>query len=231
MSKYKLCWWEDNGYHDSYFHGVYFDQADGKCHGVSLGATAYCGGIGFTEEYRLPTPEIVELARVELAEIIFQSLRAAEHKDVLEPCVRNVKRGIKFRLLEPHSVYVKLPNGKGFFLDAKGKRIKRTFAAGTTFVSRSDEAVFYGTQYRKGYNRPHRFNASLSTSYRDEGGSTWFIQVPLEKLRQDCEPIGDEELRARAQECSTHLQFGAAFGCKAWETENWAKSVSARTAD
>src|SRR4030095_2420229 len=66
----------------------------------SLGATAYCGGIGFNSDYLLPTPEILEKSRLLLRDIIFKVIKAAEHRDVLTPA--NAAPDQWLRLLEPH---------------------------------------------------------------------------------------------------------------------------------
>lgn len=254
-TKFKLCWWEDNGYHDSYFYGVYFDTEDGQLHHTGLGATAYGGGIGFSSEFALPTPEVLELARRELAKHIFAVLRKAEDNDVLTPEPCNVKKGRAFRLLVPHSFYAKgdgsclkcdgsghwmnprnkddvrecfackgtgVVHGKGDFVkDASGKRVKTTMPAGTVVTALFDRVNFFGTSYRNGYNHPHRFNSSVSVKFGDA-----LVRVPLEKLRQDAEPASDAALMARADELSYNHQYGSAFGCKAWVTENWAADLA-----
>lgn len=222
MNKYRICWWEDNGYHDSYFHGVYFDEADGKLHSASLGATAYGGGIGFTDEYLLPTPEIVERARQCLAPLIFATLRAAEHRDVYTPGPRHVKRGWRFRLLVPHSFYLKAAGG--FAKDAAGKRVKVSLPAGTVVRASGDGADFFGTTYKNGYNQPNRENTTV-TALVPVGEGLQHVRVPMNKLRQDVEPMTDEWLLNRAEELSRELQFHAAFGCRAWVSDNWAAGV------
>jgi hypothetical protein len=257
-TKFKLCWWEDNGYHDSYFYGVYFDTEDGKLHSTGLGATAYGGGIGFGSEFALPTPEVLELARKELAKEIFAQLRKVEDRDFFTPEPCNVKKGRTFRLLVPHSFYPKgegecpkcngtghwvhprnsddkrqcfcckgtgLVAGKGAFLKGTdGKRVKVTLPAGAVVTALFDRVNFFGTQYAKGYNRPHRFNTSVTVKHGDA-----LVRVPLEKLRQDAEPASDAELMDRADELSYNHQYGAAYGCKAWLTENWAADLAEKT--
>jgi hypothetical protein len=254
-TKFKLADWEDNGINDSYFYGVYFDTADGKLHKVSLGATAYGGGIGFDSDFVEPTPEVLELARLELAKSIFATLRKAEDFDVLTPEPRNVKKGRTFRLLAPHTFYVKEDGpcpkcegtgkwtnpysatdkrpcfackgtgevvGKGAFKkDENGKRVKVTLPSGTVLTALFDRVNFFGTEYARGYNHPSRFNTSVTFKHGDA-----LIRVPLEKLRQDCEPASDEYLRDRADELSYGHQYGALFGCKAWLSNNWAANLA-----
>lgn len=198
--KYKLCDWEDNGYHDSYFYGVYFDTDDQDLHSISLGSTAYSGGYDFNGDYLLPTPEIAELARRRLVEHIFQAIKAAEIRDVMEP--KDVKQGIWVRLLVAHN------SRKAGIALQPGDRVR---------VNRCDA---FGTFYANGYNHPGRHNRSIVGTLA--GRLDKLIRVPLNKCRLDREPDTDEALRARAEELSHNHQYGAMFGCKAWLSNNWA---------
>lgn len=222
MNKFKLCWWECNGYDDSDWYGVYFDTADGRLHKTELGTTrAHCA-IGFSEEFFLPTPEVVELARQALVPLIFDVLRRAEDRDVLIPQPFNVKQGRAFRLLVPHSFYQKADGG--FAKDEKGKRVKVTIPAGAVVVARADGAEFFGVQYRNGYNKPNRENTTVSVAWKTPVG-VQFVRVPLAKLRQHAEPLSDETLLRRADELSSGLRFESVFGPCAWTTDNWAQSA------
>lgn len=252
--KYKLCWWEENGYHDSYFYGVYYDGDKHELESVGLGATAYGGGIGFDNSYALPTPEILELARQLLAERIFVQIKAAEEMDIYRPGPASVKLGRKFELLEPHSYFARIPttcdrcDGSGLWVNPKniqdlrkcfscdglghskklgyvkdetGKRVKKTLPKGTTIESTRDEVVFFGTVYKNGYNRPHRFNTSVETKL-----SGYRVRVPLEKLRQAKPPMSDAELKERAEKLSHDHQYAPLFGCKSWCCDNWAAALA-----
>jgi hypothetical protein len=204
MAKYKLCDWEDNGYHDSYFYGVYFDDADGQLHHASLGATAYAGGYGFDDSYLYPTPEIVELARKQFVPLIYSAISAAEQRDVLKPS--DAAPGTILRLLVPH----------------KSRKAGETLEAGTKI--RVNTCNAFGTFYRKGYNQPGRDNRSVVGTVL--GKPAVLIRVPLEKCRLDKEPLSAAELVARAEELSHEYQFGASFGCRAWLSNNWAAKVA-----
>lgn len=195
--KYKLMWWEDNGYHDSYFHGVYFDDADGQLHKADLGATAYGGGIGFDESYAMPTPAVVEASRKLLVEGIYQRLHSAEQHDVMKPA--DAKPGDILRLSEPHK-----SRKAGMMLDV-GTRI------------RVNVCNAFGTFYRNGYNKPGRDNRSIVGTVL--GQPDKLIRVPLAKCRLD------RDLRSRAEELSYEHQYGPLFGMRAWESDNWALEV------
>jgi len=222
MNKYRICWWECNGYDDSDWYGVYFDEADGQLHRIELGTTRAACAIGFSEEYLLPTPEIVERARKALVPRIYEGLRGAEHRDIFTPGPHNVEQGREFRLLEAHSFYLKA-NG-GFAKDEKGKRVKVTLPAGTVVSSCKNGADFFGTRFAKGYNQPNRGNTTVYTMVKVEKG--WqHVRVPMDKLRQHAEPMTDEWLMNRAEELSLNLQFHPCFGCRAWCSDNWAEKV------
>lgn len=107
MSKYKLQDWEANGYNDSDFYGCYFDDEKNTIETVLLGTTRFaCNSYSFGPEYLDPTPEILEKARVVLAESIFKQLRVHEDHDVLTPGPTAVARGVEFRLLEDYKFRV-----------------------------------------------------------------------------------------------------------------------------
>jgi hypothetical protein len=252
VSNYKLMWWEDNGYHDSYFYGVSWNDEKNCLEKQSLGATAYAGGIGFDDTFLPPTPEILEKARKALAAIIADILLKVEERDVLEPGPEAIKAGVLLRLLHDHSFYRKesercpkcngtgkwinphnerevrvcstcsgegMAFGKIFATNEKEKRIKITIQAGTVLEARGD-ADFFGTQYAKGYNHPNRFNTFVPVTYLGQR-----IRIPLDKLRLDRDQDSVNNIIKRAEELSFNHKYGAAFGMKAWESDNWASAL------
>lgn len=254
-TKFKLADWEDNGYHDSYFYGVLFDTEKGELVKVSLGSTAYGGGYGFDADVALPTPEVLELARLELAKGIFKTLRTQEDMDVLTPRPCNVKKDRTFRLLEPHSFYVKETGpcpkcyGSGHWVNPHNKDdVRDCFACkGTGEVAgkgafKKDEngkrvkvTLPAGTVLVALFDRVNFFGTEYRNGYNHpsrENSSVTFrhgetlVRVPLHKLRQDIEPASDEALLDRADELSYGHQYGALFGCKAWLSNNWAADLA-----
>src|SRR4051812_42274816 len=97
--KFKLCWWEDNGYHDSYFEGLAFHTDTNTFQEHSLGATAYAGGIGFDRSFQTPTLAILERARLVLAKQIYTKIRGAEWRDVLTPSIHGIELHKHVRLI------------------------------------------------------------------------------------------------------------------------------------
>ena len=254
--KYKICEWEDNGYHDSYFYGVYYDTDTGLMKEIQLGATAYAGGgYSFGVGYEMPTLEIIEKCRVLLAAHIFTVISNAEYRDVFLP--EDAKEKDTVRLLVPHSgmVMVEEPcqkcEGKGHWQNPRRAEDKRPcFACHGRGRMRSKEkaraadgkilrftlpvdTVFtvqactaFGTFYRNGYNKPNRSNRSVLSI----AGDGQLYRIPLAKLRMDRDPMPEEELRQRAEALSHEHQYGAMFGCKAWLSANFIQVVLGRHA-
>jgi len=248
---YKIVEWEDNGYHDSYFYGVLFDDATGKMESVMIGATAFAGSSQTWRDAVLPTPEIVERCRLLLADHIFAVIREAEHIDVLTPS--DAQPGDALVLLEAHTRQIKAPVpcerccGKGHWQnprDATDRRPcfackgKGTVPKGDPLKDASGRIVrqtipagtrltviavtAFGRFFRKGYNKPGRENRSVTG--RTDAGEV--INIPMKKLRLAKEPMSDADLRERAVELSHHHAYGSMFGCRAWLSANYAAAVA-----
>ena len=197
---YRLSEWEDNGYHDSYFHVALWNEDKQIVERVEFGATAYAGGWNYMAETLAPTKEIVGKACAWLANVIYRQIWAAEQGDVLEP--KAVSKGQDLRLIRSaRNKGVTVPKG----------------AVGRVFWSGA-----YGTFYKNGYNRPGRNNIrvglELTTGER--------VFVALSACRLDREPMGDEELRQRAENLSLHCSFRSALTAKGgWDSKNFALAV------
>lgn len=135
--KFRLCDWERNGYNDSDFYGMYYDEADGQLHTIEIGTTRFaCQSYGFGPEYLMPTPEIVEKARVILADRIFAALRHAEDRNVLEPEPKAIYKGAQIKLSKDHEFMLSIKEeracfkceGSGSFTGRIGKVIGQCFA-------------------------------------------------------------------------------------------------------
>lgn len=248
--KFKLLWWEENGYHDSYFYGVAYDDATNTLEKVGLGATAYSGGIGFDDTYALPTPEALESARKLLAQHIFETLSHAEWSDVNQPKPAAIRAGVDLRMLEDHSFYRKqtVPcpkcGGTGLYgTDRKcfscdgwgaraskefmkdpvtGKRVKVLIPSGKRLVAMGN-AIFFGTEYRNGYNHPDRTNTFVPVFFSDH-----VVRIPLGKVALARDEEAPEAIRQRSEELSYSHRYGAMFGMKSWEADNWAAELQER---
>lgn len=125
-----------------------------------------------------------------LAEQIFQLIRSAEHRDVLQPS--NAKAGDRLRLSEAH----------------RSVKTKQTLPVGTRI--RVNEVQCFGTFYRNGYNQPGRHNRSVIGTVI--GQPDKLVRVPLDKCQLDKEPMPDGELRARAAELAKNRRFNQCWG-------------------
>jgi len=245
--KYRLCDWEDNGYHDSYFYGAYYDTEDGTCKSEMIGSTAFSGGC-YTAPWEDPTPEIVEKARVWLEQKIFEEIKAAEYRDVLTPDNLNVYDKVRFTQQKKTKVKVQEEcskcGGSGEFPLKNGRTGMCWACSGTGKVNTQElvkdengkpvwnitpkgtkgEVIWVGTFrtiYKKGYLKRDR--NTLSCGVKLEDGSV--VYCPMKVLRLDQEPMSDEELKRRAHKLSYNYQFGAVLGCSAWLSDNYAKKV------
>lgn len=110
MSKYVLVDWEINGYDDSDFLCVYYDEEKKSLETYMYGTTRFAcpttyGHDGTTttievggEKLLMPTRSIVEKAREVLEEHIFQRITVAENMTVLSPDVNSLQVGLRVRL-------------------------------------------------------------------------------------------------------------------------------------
>jgi hypothetical protein len=250
--KYKLCEWEDNGYHDSYFYGAYYDDESNTIETCSLGATAFA----MVEtpafySFDLPTREALEKARLVLRDQIFPRLRAAEHADVLTP--EDAKPGETLVTITPHKRQMKSPkpcykcDGNGYWQNPHNPIDKRTcftchgsgtVPGGEPMKDPKGKIIMetipvgirltvisvkaYGSFYRNGYNRPNRDNRTVTG--RDDAGS--ILHIPLKKLRHERDPMSDAELWERADKLSHHHNYGAIAGCRAWLSKDYAAAAA-----
>lgn len=253
MSKYRICWWEDNGYHDSYFYGVYYDDATENLHEISLGATAYAGGIGFTDEYLMPTPEVAEKARLILKEYIYASLFAADRRDVNTP-FHSIVPGRRLVLIADHSFFrretepCRKCNGTGYWVNprkdsdkrecfgcrGKGVRVGGYVHAHGSSGKRVKETLKAGTKV-EARSEPLFYGTTYRNGYnRPMRGNTSVqvvvddqaVKIPTEKLSLDRPYAAEAALDLQAEQLSHEHNYGAVFGCKAWMTENWAKQAA-----
>jgi hypothetical protein len=206
ITKYRLCEWEENGYDDSDGYIAYYDTATGKVESHYAWSTRW-HSTGKPSAFKDPTPEVVEAARKVLEAHIYEVIRAAEHRDVLEP--KGAAKGDRLRTLV-----------SGTFNDKKrGKKV--TYEAGE-----AGEVIWvghFGSFYSNGYNRRDRSNGRVGLKFPD--GRVVFLA--MSKVRKDMEPLSDEELRGRAERLSHNHQYGAMLSKKhAWDSSNWAKAVA-----
>jgi len=193
--KHALVEYERNGYNDSDFFAIWFDDATGELGQTEIGSTRYAGGAGYEGISTAPASSVIlERARKALAALILSQITAAEKSDVLEP--ESVPFGTTLRILKDSS-----PRSKSTY---------KTGEIGEVFYSKA-----FGTFYRKGYNTPDRKNTRVGLRRLD--GTTVF--VPLSQCRLDREMLTTEELNHRAEALSHEYQFGGAFAGYTWASK------------
>jgi len=133
---------------------------------------------------------VLQRAQELLAALIYNLIRAAEHRDILEPKI--VAHGNWVSLTEEHN----------------SRKTKQVLPVGTEIRVNSCQA--YGTFYRNGYNRPGRENSSIVGTVK--GHVETLVRVPLSKCRLAKPLMSDEELRKRAVELAANRRFEQAWG-------------------
>lgn len=250
MSKkqvYCLGTWEENGYHDSYFKAVQWNDEKGEIRVIETGATAYSGGCS---EGAYPTPEIVEKARKVYAKKLFDAIKAQYAREVFEP--ENVREGEKVQLLKTHKNQIKQLEdcrkceGSGKWVNPNNERdVRNCFGCRGTGKRKSRKTLkdkngktryihipegtvgtvvsckAYGTFYRNGYNQPNRYNRSCIVRL-DDGAE---VRVPLEKMRLAKSMPSDEDLLEKAEKMSHDLHFARFVPRFAWYTRHHAREV------
>jgi len=197
MAKYRLVDWEDNRYHDSYGRLIYFDDQDGKMHITEHWSTAYPSSADMSE-YLMPTVEIVEKAKKELADFYFdQSAR--------------IFLSLKFR---PEADEVK-EHGEVILNSNFNGRKQGKIAKGTVCkVLRVTLSSFAPNRYGKEPYR-HDYNCEVLTP---DGRKVW-LRLDKLTLTWECPTEKDtmEAATRRAQGC----QFQDISRC-GWLSNNWA---------
>lgn len=204
--KFRLCDWEENGYHDSYFYMAYWDEATSSVKKMETGSTAYGGGVP-DSDFLMPDFEIVEKAIAWLADVIFEQIKEAEYRDVYEPA--HVQRGDWLVLLRP--------------VKCKGIEYPAGHKAEVSWSGN------FGQFFRKGYNRPGRDNTRVGL--RGAMPADPILYAPLSACRRAKDPMPDDELRERANKLAEHCHFKRAVSTHGgWVSRNWALEVWERAA-
>lgn len=243
MTLYKLCDWEQNGYHDSYFQAALYDSDKDQIVGVETGATAYAGGRGLPE----PAPEGEMLVRAYQAlerHIRGALLRqATQRQETPEP--GDLTRGCKLVLTKPHRTSKRAETqcskceGTGAWVNPRnqldrrncyacqgtGKRQEKVKGKGSTFVIPEGSVIVveswkaHGKFYANGYNEPRRYNTSVYGKLED--GTV--VTVSLDKCRMYGYTPIESDFRVKAHKLACEGQFQAATGKRcAWLSNHFA---------
>jgi len=265
MSKFLLTDWEINGYDDSDFMCSYYDDATNTIGFYEYGSTRYPSptiiGISITgatsllvgqEIVRMPTPEMVEKARLVLEEHIFQRLKAADKRLVDEPGVEDLRAGLPVRMIEKARMQLRYSSacikcsGTGKWTNPRNANDKRDCFAckgsgkhvGDKLKDENGKIVYkelpagltgevldwgsFGKFYANGYNKPNRENTTVQ--FRTKDGEV--VRASLSKLRIDRNYKDDVVQRGSAVSLSYHYGFSALYPRHAWDTHNFAAQVA-----
>lgn len=246
-TKYKLQDWERNGHDDSDFYGVYYDSADGQLHPVMLGTTrAACPTYHFTEEYQMPTPEILEAARLVLRSKILIRLQGEDIRATLHPQPDAIQKGVALVLTEAFSGFVaEKVEGECFGCQGTGRFVARTGRdVGPCFKCKGTGKLMIktGKKVRGEDGKCLRTSLPEGTKVEALGGVKFFgtvykrgyntvnrgnttvavradgqtYTVPVAKLRLDRSLKTAAQLLEEADAESMHYEFAKAGGMTAW---------------
>lgn len=111
MTLYELDQWEHNGYDDSDWFAVVYDDEKDKLDRVLIGTTRGAfppPSSGLAPGHKAPTEEIIEKARIRLRDDFIRPLvEQSENRRIFQLDPKDVKRGLRVRFHEAHAALVK----------------------------------------------------------------------------------------------------------------------------
>jgi hypothetical protein len=159
--------WEQNGYHDSYFSVVWWDDAAGREESAEYGATAYAGGWNWRADLARDWPaDVVARWRAWRLAGYRNSIGARETARCCVPEPAEMPFGTRVRMLRA----------------SKSRACRTPWAAGE--VGEVSGHYWHGTFFANGYKRKERANGRLGIRMAD--GRTVF--AAMSAVRLDCEP-------------------------------------------
>lgn len=265
MSKFLLTDWEINGYNDSDFMCSYYDDVANVIGFHEYGTTRFAAptNIGINpdgttsvtvagETLLMPNADVVEKARLALADRIFDRLQKADRKLVDEPDYADLFQGMRVRLTENVRMQVRESapcnkcSGSGKWINPRNANDKRDCFAckgsgqhvGAKVKGDNGKQAWdnlpagltgvvvdwkaFGQFYANGYNKPGRHNTTVQ--FRTDDGK--LVRAGLSKLRLDQDYKDDSYLQGKAEELSFNYQFSALYPRHAWDTHNFAAQVA-----
>ena len=163
---YYLGDYEDNGYHDSYFYVVYWDDRIGETVNKMSGATAFAGGWNYSADLQREIPaDVKERIHAYLNARALAAMTAAELSRVMTPEPKQMEFGTRVRILKDSRKGCKTPYRAGDVGEISGH-------------------YWFGTFYKNGYNQQTRANGRAGVRLSD--GRIVYCAMTL--IRLDCEP-------------------------------------------
>ena len=201
--EYRICDWEDNGYHDSYFYVGIWDTEKRLIRNEMYCSTAFGGGIPLSNWPILR----------DASEEVKNDFKEWYISTVAKQCFESNEAHRK----APESV--KLGEDVILIRDVnKIKPVKKTICAGIR--GRVFWTGSYGKFYAKGYNKPGRENTSIGIETID--GERIFVPLNSVGLDKEAEPFEDVENRIRTTVEQKIATVGPLTSCRAWlSCEYW----------
>lgn len=212
MTLYKLTEWEHNGYDDSDWYAVVYDDEKDELDRVLTGTTRFADALHCGPKMFSPTPEIMEKARAANIKMMLPTLIQREHNRVMEPYNdlvpgAIVKMTAGSKVMEKQINPCQKCNGSGKWINPKNENDKRECfgchghgilegdkikdASGKQkyihilegMVGEVVDSKVWGTFYKNGYNRPNRENTRVLVKFVH--GTFWVAAKNL-RLDQEC---------------------------------------------
>jgi hypothetical protein len=218
MTLYKMYEWEHNGYDDSDWYAVVYDDAKDELYRVETGTTRFADALHCGPDMSIPTSEVMEKAKAANLRQSLSSILESEFRRVNEPYESLVK-GVSVRVLTPAKIMQKDKitcskcNGSGNWVNPRNSEDMRVCfsCSGSGHIDggkSKDEAgkqkwihlralmvgevletKVWGKFYHNGYNRPNRENTRVLVKF--DTGTYW---VAAKHLGLDQDIRSEEEL-------------------------------------
>ncbi len=255
MTLFKLCEWEINGYSDSDWILMVYDDETNSIKSLTIGTTRFagCAAHGYQICYECagspisPTQEIIEKARLVLKDFLFQRIKRLNYLSVMEP--EDVNPGDKVQLLIDHKnqafEYKKCENCiNGQWINPKNPQDKRDcfscYGEGEikgNKLKQNNKLVWL--KYSAGLTGTVKSCRAYGTFYKNgynqpgrDNKTVIFVtennkivRAPLSKLRLAKNLKSDFELLQQAEEQSKSLHFGMMHPRFTWYDKNYVSNL------
>ena len=230
--------WEHNGYHDSDWYGIVWNDTRQKAECLELGSTRYaCGYTGMPKNLAPWNDGAYARAQKWLAAQIFDVIKQAEYAVVMTPTIQALE-GAKVRLLTKHTSQERDQSscdkcgGSGKWINPnKAHDQRECFSCKGLGVIVSKEKVRTADGKISRQLLPEgtsgdvialkTFGVFYKNGYNKPGRENTqakvrlcdgrIVSIPCDKLRLDREPMNDDQLTARARKLAQNMNFYPLF--------------------
>ena len=232
--------WEHNGYHDSDWYGLVWNDTLQKAECIELGSTRYaCGYVGMPKNLAPWNDGAYDRAQKWLASQIFEVIKQADTDDVMTPSIQALGGGAKVRLSVKHTTQEKDQatcdkcSGSGKWINPRNPSDQRECFACKglgTIISKEKVRTADGKISRQILPEGTKgeviaiksFGVFYKNGYNKPGRENTtakvrlleggkIVSIPCDKLRLDREILTDEELMERARKLAENMNFYPLF--------------------